>query len=519
MLKFIKPKLAAFAFTSAVIFTSCKSSYQEKLDKIHNTKPNIILILADDLGYGELGSYGQAKIETPNIDKLAKMGMKFTQHYAGSAVCAPSRCALLTGHNMGNGYIRGNDEWAERGDVWNYKKAENDPNLEGQRPLPDSIPTLGELLQHDGYTTGIVGKWGLGGPLTDGIPNNRGFDFFYGYNCQRQAHTYYPRHLWHNKEKVILRNKLVVPHTKLKEGTNLYDEKSYSDYNLVDYAPELMQNEALNFIRNNRDSSFFLYYATTIPHVALQAPQRWVEYYVKKFGDEKPYDGSSGYFPCRYPHATYAAMISYLDEQVGEIISELKKLNIYNNTLIIFTSDNGPSFAGGADPKWFNSGGIFESDYGRGKGFLYEGGIRVPLIASWPNKIAPGTTTDHISAFWDILPTLCEITNTKVPSRIDGISFLPTLLGESQEQPNYLYFEIPEYGGQQAVRLGNYKGIRKDIKKGNLKVELYNLKNDIREQNNIAEKNPQIVKEIEEIMKKEHKPPTLPKFKMEAIDD
>jgi len=519
MLKFLKPKLLAFAFTSAVIFTSCKNSYQEKLDKIHNQKPNIILILADDLGYGELGSYGQEKIETPNIDKLAEIGIKFTQHYAGSAVCAPSRCALLTGQNTGNCYIRGNDEWAERGDVWNFESVENDPNLEGQRPLPDSIPTLSKLLQQDRYKTGIVGKWGLGGPLTDGIPNNRGFDFFYGYNCQREAHTYYPKHLWKNKEKITLRNKLVPPHTKLKEGTDLYDENSYADYNLKDYAPELMHKEALNFIKNNKDSTFFLYYATTIPHVALQAPKRWVDYYVNKFGDEKPYDGSKGYFPCRYPHATYAAMISYLDEQVGEIMLELKKLNIDSNTLIIFTSDNGPSYAGGADPQWFDSGGIFNSEYGRGKGFLYEAGIRVPFIACWPNKIAPGTTTNHISAFYDILPTLCEITNTQKPPKIDGNSFLPTLLGESQDQPNYLYFEIPEYGGQQAVRLGNYKGIRKDIKKGNLKIELYDLDSDIREQNNIADKKPRIVKEIGSIMKKEHNPPILSKFKMEAIDN
>ncbi|MCB0732230.1 MAG: arylsulfatase [Ignavibacteriae bacterium] len=505
----------SISVTATLSLTNCSSD--NKTDSAKN--PNIILILADDLGYGELGVYGQNKIETPNIDKLAESGMKFTQHYSGSAVCAPSRCALLTGQHMGNAYIRGNDEWAERGEVWDFVKAVKDPNLEGQRPLPDSIKTLSNILQQNGYKTGMVGKWGLGGPFSEGIPNNRGFDFFYGYNCQRQAHTYYPMHLWKNKDKELLRNKLVPPHQKLKEGADPYNIKSYSDFNLTDYSPELMHKEALNFINSNKDSSFFLYYASPIPHVALQAPQKWIDYYVKKFGDEKPYDGSNGYFPSRYPHATYAAMISYLDEQVGELITELKKLDIYENTIIIFTSDNGASYAGGADPEFFNSGGLFNSEYGRGKGFLYEGGIRVPFIASWPNKINPGTESNHISAFWDILPTICEINNLSSPTNIDGVSFLPTLLGKQQDQPEYLYFEFPEYGGQQAVRMGNYKAIRNDIKKGNLEIELYDLNNDIKEEINIADQNPKVIERIKEIMIKEHTPSALPKFKLEALGD
>jgi arylsulfatase len=280
-----------------------------------------------------------------------------------------------------------------------------------------------------------------------------------------------------------------------------------------------MHKEALNFINTNKDTSFFLYYATPIPHVALQAPQRWINYYVKKFGDEKPYDGSNGYFPSRYPHATYAAMISYLDEQVGDIVSELKKLGIYENTLILFTSDNGASFAGGADPEFFNSGGIFNSEYGRGKGFLHEGGIRVPLIASWPGKIKQGSVSNHISVFWDYLSTLCEVADIVIPFETNGISFLPTLIGNKQKQHEYLYYEFPEYGGQQAVRLGNYKAIRKDIRKGNLEIELYDLNNDIKEEKNIADQNPEIVKRIEEIMKKEHTIPELQKFKMEALGD
>jgi len=484
-----------------------------------NPNPNIIVILADDLGYGELGVYGQEKIETPNIDKLAETGIKFTQHYSGSAVCAPARCALLTGQHMGHAYIRGNDEWAERGEVWNFESAVKDPNLEGQRPIPDSITTISKLLQDNGYKTGMVGKWGLGGPFTDGIPKNRGFDFFFGYNCQRQAHTYYPMHLWKNKEKSLLRNKLVVPSTKLAKDTDPYDEKSYADFNLNDYAPEVMHNEAINFIKENQDSAFFLYYASPIPHVPLQAPKKWVEYYQKKYGEEDPYDGSKGYFPNRYPKATYAAMISYLDEQVGEIISEIKELGIYDNTLILFTSDNGASYAGGADPNWFNSGGIFDSEYGRGKGFLHEGGIRVPFIANWPNKIKANTESEHISAFWDILPTICDVTNISPPKEIDGTSFLPSLLGKKQDQPKYLYFEFPEYGGQQAVRLGKWKGIRKDIKKEKMDIELYNLNIDIKEKNNVADEYPEIVKQISNIMQKEHIPPQIDKFKFKELGD
>lgn len=370
-----------FAIVIIVLFILCSSCASER--ELEEKKPNIIYILADDLGYGELGSYGQQKIETPNLDRLAASGMRFTQHYSGAPVCAPSRCVLLTGKHMGNAHIRGNDEWSERGDVWDFEKAVEDPNLEGQRPLPASTVTSAKLIKSAGYKTGMVGKWGLGAPLSEGIPNNLGFDFFYGYNCQRQAHTYYPRHLWKNQEKVWLDNKLIPPGTKLAENADPYNESSYENYTLQEYAPELMQNEALNFIRENKDSSFYLYYASPIPHAPLQAPDRWVKYYVEKFGEEEPYDGKRGYFPCRYPRATYAAMISYLDEQVGELIAELKQQDIYENTIVMFSSDNGPTYNGGTDSPWFDSGGPFKSEYGWGKGFLHEGGVRVPMIASW----------------------------------------------------------------------------------------------------------------------------------------
>jgi arylsulfatase len=394
-----------------------------------------------------------------------------------------------------------------------------DPNLEGQRPLKSGTNTIGRLLQSKGYKTAVVGKWGLGAPLTEGIPNKQGFDFFYGYNCQRQAHTYFPVHLWKDTTKVFLNNRMVRPGTKLPEGADLYNQDSYADYWLTDYSAELMQNEVVNFIKENRDNPFFMYYATPIPHNPLQAPKRWVDYYVKKFGDEEPYDGSRGYFPHRYPHACYAAMVSYLDEQVGEIVTTLKDLGLYENTVIIFTSDNGPTYTGGADSPWFDSAKPFKSEFGWGKGNVNEGGIRVPMIAQWPGKIEQGTETELISAFYDVLPTFCELTGIDTPVDIDGISFLPTLLGkENQKKHEFLYWEFPESGGQQAVRMGKWKGIRKNIDKDSLRVQLYNLDDDIQELNDVSFQYPEIVQKIETIFKNEHEMAEMEKFRMPALD-
>ncbi|MEA3461593.1 MAG: sulfatase-like hydrolase/transferase, partial [Bacteroidota bacterium] len=324
-------------------------------------RPNIIFILADDLGYGDLGSYGQELIETPHLDALASAGMRFTQHYSGSPVCAPSRCVLLTGKHSGHAYIRGNHEWGERGEVWDYRAMLADSTLEGQHPIPANTVNIASLLQSGGYNTGMIGKWGLGAPHTDGIPNRQGFDFFCGYNCQRIAHTYYPTHLWLNETRLHLGNDTVPPHAKLEEGANLLDMENYAPYTLSSYAPDVMFNEMIQFIEQNGKDPFFFYWASPIPHVALQAPERWVDYYVDKFGDEKPYTGEAGYFPTRYPRATYAAMISYLDERVGQLVHTLKEQGLYNNTLIIFTSDNGPTFSGGTDSPWFDSAGPFKS--------------------------------------------------------------------------------------------------------------------------------------------------------------
>ena len=483
-------------------------------------KPNIIYILADDLGYTEIGPYGQKLIETPNLDMLARNGMVFTQHYCGSPVSAPSRCVLLTGQHSGHSYIRGNHEWAERGDVWNFAKMEEDPRLEGQYPIPDSLRTIAEYLKTAGYATGIVGKWGLGAPNSEGVPNKQGFDFFFGYNCQRQAHTYYPKHLWRNGERVMLDNQLVIPGAKLAPGSDELDPASYAPFTQSQYSPALMNEEALRFIENNKANPFFLYFASTLPHLALQAPKEWVDKYVAKFGDEKPYTGKEGYFPARYPHATYAAMVSYLDYQVGLLIAKLKETGQYENTLIIFSSDNGYAYNAGCDPAWFNSFAPFLTTYGWGKGFVHEGGIRVPMIASWPGKIKPGTKSDLISCFYDVLPTLCEVSGVEVPKGSDGISFLPTLLGKkNQPKHEYLYWDFPEYEGQQAVRTGPWKAMRMKMQKGNTAIQLFNVETDPKEQSDIAAQNPEMVQKVLEIMNREHRKSIFPRFYLKAIDN
>jgi len=505
-------KLQLLLIITTIISFNCQPT---KSTKINPTPPNIIYILADDLGYGELGSYGQQLIETPHLDQLAKAGMRFTQHYTGAPVCAPARCVLLTGQHTGKAFVRGNDEWKARGEVWNYQAMFDNPFLEGQRPLPDSIVTVAEILQDAGYATGAVGKWGLGAPTTEGVPNKQGFDFFYGYNCQRQAHTYYPMHLWRNEKRHILNNKSVAPHSKFPEGADPNAAKSYVDFELNDYAPTFMHDEAKQSIKSNHKKPFFLYYASPIPHLPLQAPQRWVEHYQEKFGKEKPYTKGS-YFPNRTPRATYAAMISYLDEQVGYLVAQLKDLGVYDNTLIIFTSDNGPTYTGGADTPFFDSAKPFKTTYGYGKGFTHEGGIRVPMIATWKNRIAPNSTSDHISAFYDVMATFCDITKQKVPQNTDGISFLPALLGKSQPKHKYLYWEFPAYTGQQALRMGKWKAIRRNIKKGNLTIELYDLETDIQEQNDVAVQHPEIIGQVKDIFKKEHTTSSTENFRMEV---
>jgi arylsulfatase len=504
-------KAAAIAI---LLFTSFSIKAQKNISQ----KPNIVYILADDIGYGDIGVYGQQKIETPNIDALAKNGMLFTQHYA-MPVCAPSRYSLMTGLHSGHAYIRGNDEWDERGDVWSFKAMEANPALEGQLPIPDSTVTIAKVLKKAGYKTALVGKWGLGAPMTTGIPNNQGFDYFYGSLCQRQDHQYYPGHLWENTFRVVLNNKIQDPDIKFPSDKDQLDPANYAVYQQNDYAPDFIIKAALKFIDKNKSHPFFLYYPDPLPHASMQAPADLVDYYHKKFGDEKPFLGGS-YVPCRYPRATHAAMITLLDRHVGEIIKKLKEEGIYDNTVIIFSSDNGSSNEGGADCAFFDSNGPFKNEYGWGKGFLYEGGIREPLIVSWPGKIKPGTKSDLMCATWDVMPTLCALTGISAPQNIDGISFLPTLIHQSEKQKKhpFLYWEFPGYNGQQAVRLGSWKGIRFNLDKGNLKIKLFDLDNDIQEQHDVADQHPGIVKKMEEIMKKEHATAAVDRFKIKAID-
>jgi arylsulfatase A-like enzyme len=511
---------APYFFTFLLFFIG-SAAFSQKIPK-SRSKPNIIYILADDLGYNEIGVYGQSQIETPNIDALCATGMKFLQHYTGAPVCAPARAIFLTGLHSGKVQIRGNDEWDERGNVWNFRATLADSTLEGQRPMAAGTFTLSTMLKQENYTTAVIGKWGLGAPHTHGVPNKQGFDYFYGFNCQRQAHTLYPVHLWENGRKIILNNDTVPPHARLASGADPLDLTSYAAFQLNDYASDLMFDRLTEFVAKQKDDQnpFFLYWATPVPHVPLQAPQKWVNFYLNKFGsDEEPYLGTNSYFPSRYPKATYAAMISHLDEQVGLLVAQLKETGQYENTLIIFTSDNGPTYAGGVDPDWFESAKPFRGNFGFGKGFLSEGGIRVPFIASWPGVIQASSVSNHVSANYDILPTLADILDISIPENLSGISMFPALLGQKQRKHDHLYWEFAENDGQMAIRLGDFKAIRRNMHKGNLDWELFDLVRDPEEMNNVANQYPQVIKKIQKISKREHTVSPNSNWQYEALGE
>ena len=487
---------------------------------LESNKPNIILFFYDDLGYGEIGVYGQKIIETRNIDDLAKNGLRFTNFYSGSPVCAPSRSILLTGLHGGHTKIRGNHEYGSRGDVWDYAKMSEDPNLEGQYPIGESELIFPKLLKGVGYSNGMVGKWGLGPPNSNSIPTKMGFDYFYGYNCQRMAHNLYPPHLWENESRDMLDNKVISPKLKLKPGQDPYDENNYKVFNQNDFAPDKMHIKAQEFIENNHDNPFFLYYASPIPHAPLQAPKYLIDKYREIIGDEEPYLGNVGYFPTRYPRATYAAMIEYIDIQVGEIVAQLKRLNIYDNTVILLTSDNGPTYAGGVDFEYFNSTGIFQNKPDRMKGYTYEGGVRVPFVVSWPKKIRSGRVVDDVSISYDLFATISELSGVDETYSTDGISLVDLFTDKNISlDREYIYWEFPSYGGQQAARMGDFKALRTDIKKGNDKIELYNLSEDIREQTDISSENPEIIKKFNDIFDREHIKSDIKRFQMGYIDD
>jgi arylsulfatase A-like enzyme len=453
-------------------------------------KPNIIYIYADDLGYGELGAYGQTKIKTPNLDKMAAEGMRFTQHYSSAPVCAPSRCMLMTGKHGGHSYIRGNYEMGGFADSTEG----------GQMPLHEGAYTVAKMLKERGYSTALVGKWGMGVTGTTGSPLLHGFDYYYGYLDQKQAHNFYPTHLWENDRWDSLNNPFISVHTPIKDSLQATDA-DFAYYKGKDFAPAKMTEKAAAFIKKHQEKPFFLYLPYTLPHLSLQAPDEYVNKYRGLF-DEKPYYGQKGYAATRYPRSTYAAMISFLDDQVGIILKLVKEAGLDNNTIIMFSSDNGATFSAGVDTEFFNS-----VDGLRGlKMDVYEGGIRVPFIARWPGKIAAQSLSHLPSVQYDLFPTLAELTGKNVPG-LDGVSFLPSLLGNSSQQKahDFMYFEYPENGGQVAVRMGKWKGVRHHVRKNpESPWELFDLESDRNETRNIAANHPDIVAAIKAIAQREH---------------
>lgn len=450
---------------------SCSEVKQEK-----DLKPNIIYILADDLGYGDLSCYGQRKFKTPYLDNLAIQGMKFTQHYSGSTVCAPSRSSLLTGLHTGHTPIRGNKEL----------------EIEGQVSLPASSLTLAELLKNAGYKTGAFGKWGLGFIGQEGDPNKQGFDEFYGYNCQRMAHRYYPPYLWQNETKVFLNG---------NDWTNT-----------TTYAPDKIQEATLRFIEENKDTTFFAFVPLVLPHAELISPNDSLLLQFKGQFAERPYLPTNPYtsdygpdiIPQQYcsqdsPYAVFASMVTRLDIYVGQIMAKLEELGIKKNTILVFASDNGPHEEGGANPDFFDSAGGLRGV----KRDLYEGGIRTPMIVVWPDKVKAGSTSEHVSAFWDIMPTFAEIAGVQLKSETDGISFLPELLGQKEQKKHeYLYWEFSERGGRQAIRMGDWKAVVYDLQKTpRPKVQLYNLSEDEWENNDVSSAHPEIVRKMSQLMK------------------
>ncbi len=459
--------------------------------------PNVIFIIADDLGYGDLGCYGQQRIRTPHLDRIAAEGMRFTQHYSGNAVCAPSRCVLMTGKHPGHAFIRDN----------------RSIQPEGQFPIPADSVTVAKLFQQRGYATGGFGKWGLGGPGTAGEPLKQGFTRWFGYNCQGVAHNFYPTYLWDNDRKLPLKNPAFPSADRLKPNEDPADPKSYARFKGTEYSSDLIWEQARRFVRDGRDKPFFLFAPTTVPHLALQVPEDSLAEYANAF-DDLPYAGGKGYLPHFKPRAAYAAMITRMDKEVGALMKLVAELGLDENTIWIFTSDNGPLHGrheglAGTDATFFNSSGGLRD----GKGTLFEGGFRVPGIVRWKGKIAPGQTSDRVTGFEDWMPTLMELTGAPgtAPKDTDGISFAPTLLGQRQDARTFLYREFPGYGGQQSVRIGDWKGLRQNLKPGpagkkapDFTIQLFNLRDDPAETTNVAAKFPDIVNKMADVMRAQH---------------
>lgn len=477
-------------FSLAVFFIlgniSSGQTSTEKQKTATTKKPNIVFIMADDLGWGELGCYGQKKIPTPNIDALAKSGTRFTAHYSGAPVCAPSRCVLMTGMHLGHATIRGN-----RPAHKSFPKM-----TEGQHPIHNADLTIAEILQKAGYKTGAFGKWGLGPVGSTGDPNSQGFDTFYGYNCQRVAHSYFPPHLWHNNQKVTINQNPIPGHQKDKKKQG---EVKLMDYQGEVYAPTKIISQAESFIEENKDQPFFLYLPVIEPHVAMHPLPESLNQFPKDW-DKEQYLGDSGYLPHPRPHAGYAAMIFDVDLYVGKVMKALEKAGVAENTIVIFTSDNGTTHRGrgkfnigGCDSDFFNSTRNLRGF----KGSVYEGGIRVPMIVRYPGKVAAGKVDKTPSYFADWLPTLCAATGVPTPERnIDGENIWPSITGQKKmDRKKPMVWAFAGYGGQVAIRMGNFKAVRRNVSRKNQpsEWELYDLSKDIGEKKNIAGKFPKIV--------------------------
>jgi len=470
-----------------------------------SSRLNVVFILADDLGWGEVGAYGQEKIPTPHIDRLAAQGMRFTQHYSGAPVCAPSRAVLMTGLHLGHAEVRGNLQARTRLPQF----------TEGQYPLSEEATTLAQVFRRAGYATGAMGKWGLGPVGSTGDPNRKGFDLFFGYNDQAVAHSYYPPHLWRNAEKVVINERPIPGHRRQPEG-----EVTMAPWIGETYAPTLMIAEAERFIRAHADEPYFLYLPFIEPHVAMHPPAASVEKFPREW-DTQVYRGGNSYLPHPRPRAAYAAMIADLDSYVGRVMAALEQTGVAGRTLVVFTSDNGathpgrdePAFhIGGADPPFFNS----TRDLRGYKGSVYEGGIRVPMIARLPGRIASGAVNDTPSYFADWFPTLTEAANVSVPETValDGTSLWPLLTG----QPNAaeraaaltrrpMVWVFPEYGGQVAVRTGDLKVVRQGLKSETPGAwEVYDLASDRGEQRDLAASRPEAIAAAIDVLRREVAP-------------
>lgn len=473
--------------------------------------PNVVFIMADDLGYREVGCFGQKEIRTPNIDRLAAEGMRLTRHYSGSAVCAPTRSILMTGLHAGHATIRGNKPVP--GGSWDPESPE------GQWPIPDEDFTLAEMFKQAGYATGAFGKWGLGGPGSTGHPCFQGFDHFYGYLCQRVAHNYYPTHLWRNHDVDVLDGNRYFPsHQRIKEP--LASEAEYDErYRGAVYAPTEIAAEMLGWVRTQHeehpDQPFFLYYPTVIPHVSLQAPKEFVDSYPDEW-DTEHYLGNRGYLPNATPHATYAAMISYMDFNIGRLLDLLDELGLAENTLVVFTSDNGTTYVSGVDREFFNSLGVLRGH----KGNLWEGGIRMPTVVRWPGVVEAGSESATPSYHPDWMPTFAEVLGIAAAPRTDGLSLLPVLRGQAQTiERDFMYWEFPEGAGQQAVIFGEggrWKAIRPNLKKMPEALELYDLLADPGETRDVAAEHPELAERAARIMREQHTPSQL--FPLKGID-